>query len=537
MRVVSALIAFSAFTFLGVFSLAQDREALQREEAESYYSRWLNEDVVYIISDEEREVFESLTTLEEKERFIEQFWFRRDPKPRTVENELKVEHYRRIAYANEQFSAGYAGWRTDRGRIYIIHGPPAEIESHASGGSHQRSMREGGGSTTTYPYEVWRYRHIGGVGDDILLEFVDPSLSGEYRLALNPEEKDALLYVPGAGATLAEGMGWATKADRPYFSPGTRDSYPGMLTTARDNPFNRYETYSMVQAPTDIKYTDLKEMVDVNIEFTTLPIEVHEDYFRLNDQQMIVPVTVQLSNKDLTFRREGDRQVAKVAVYGIVTSIGRRFVNEFEDELVMAFPADELSTGLSRKSVYQKLLFLDRKQRYKLDLVVKDLNTGQIGVLRKAIVPPTYKNEELEASSVIFAQSIRVLDTIPDQEEMFVIGDVKVTPNITRSFAQGQPLRLYYQVYNTSLDQSTMSPSLKVAYRLLKKGEVLRETADTGGESIQFFSGQRVVLVKELNVTGLPPGDYVIRIEVADQLSGKHLELDESFTIESQEEG
>ncbi len=535
MRVVSALLTFTAFAFLVVPSLSQDREALQREEAESYYRKWLNEDVLHIISEEERDVFESLTTLEEKERFIEQFWFRRDPEPRTVENEFKVEHYRRIAYANEQFSAGYAGWRTDRGRIYIIHGPPAEIESHASGGYHQRSMREGGGSTTTYPYEVWRYRHIDGVGDDILLEFVDPSLSGEYRLALNPEEKDALLYVPGGGATLAEEFGWATKADRPYFSPGTRDSYPGMLTTARDNPFNRYETYSMVQAPTQIKYTDLKEMVEVNVEFTTLPIEVHEDYFRLNDQQVIVPVTVQLNNQDLTFERKGDLQAAKVAVYGIVTSMGRRFVSEFEDDLTMAFSSDELRAGLSRKAVYQKLLFLDRKQRYKLNLVVKDLNTGQIGVVRKAIVPPTYKNEELDASSVVFAQSIRVLDTIPSQEEMFVIGDVKVTPNITRSFAPGQPLRLYYQVYNVSLDQSTMSPSLNVSYKLLKNGEVVWETADTGGESVQFFSGQRVVFVKELNVDGLTPDDYVLRIEVVDQISGKHLKLDESFVIEARE--
>jgi len=535
MRVVSALVAFSVFVILGAFSLSQDREALQREEAENYYSKWLNEDVSYIISDEERAVFESLSNLEEKESFIEQFWIRRDPEPRTIENEFKIEHYRRIAYANERFSAGFSGWRTDRGRIYIIHGEPSEIESHASGGSHQRSLREGGGSTTTYPYEVWRYRHIDGVGDDILLEFVDPSLSGEYRLALNPEEKDALLYVPGGGPTLAEGMGLATKADRPYFSPGTRDAYPGMISTARDNPFNRYETYSMVQAPSQIKYTDLKGMVEVNVEFTTLPIQVHEDYFRLNDRQMIVPVTVQLSNKDLTFQREGDQHAAKVAVYGIVTSIGGRFISEFEDDLRMAFSSDGLETGLSRKAVYQKLLFLDRKQRYKLDLVVKDLNTGQIGVLRKAIIPPTQKNEELEASSVIFAQSIRVLDTIPDQEEMFVIGDVKVTPNINRAFAQGQPLRLYYQVYNSLLDQSTLRPSLKVAYRLLKNGEVLRETADTEGESIQFFSGQRVVLVKELNVTGLPPGDYVIRIEVADQLSGKRLELDEAFTIESLE--
>src|SRR5713226_5831461 len=157
-----------------------DRERKQRErrllkELDSQYKKWLNEEVIYIISDEERTAFLRLSNNEEREQFIEQFWLRRDPTPDTVENEFKEEHYRRIAYANERFSSGIPGWKTDRGRIYIIWGPADEIESHPSGGTYDRPPEEGGGSTSTYPFEKWRYRYLEGIGNDVILEFVDPT--------------------------------------------------------------------------------------------------------------------------------------------------------------------------------------------------------------------------------------------------------------------------------------------------------------------------------------------------------------------------
>ena len=282
---------------------AQENKSLQREEAEEYFQNWLNEDVFYIITSEERAVFESLTTVDEKEQFVEQFWFRRDPDPRTADNEFRAEHYRRIAYANEKFGSGLPGWQTDRGRIYIIHGPPTEIESHPTGGIYERPMSEGGGSTNTFPFEVWRYRYIEGVGDDVRLEFVDTTMAGEYRLSYRPEDKDALLHVPGAGLTMAETYGLAGKADRPYFSVGGMDSYPMMHYSARDSFFARYETYARVQRPAEIKYPDLKELVTVNVDYADLPFSIREDYFRLNEEQVLAPVTVQTENKQLKFQR------------------------------------------------------------------------------------------------------------------------------------------------------------------------------------------------------------------------------------------
>ena len=177
--------------------------------------------MAYIITDEERAAFKRLQTDEEREQFIEKFWLRRDPTPDTVENEFKEEHYRRIAYANEHYASGIPGWKTDRGRIYIIYGPPDEIEDHSSGGIYERPPEEGGGETSTFPFQQWRYRYIEGIGNNVIIEFVDPTMSGEYHMTMDPSEKDALLYVPGAGLTLMEQMGLSDKTQRFNNTDGT----------------------------------------------------------------------------------------------------------------------------------------------------------------------------------------------------------------------------------------------------------------------------------------------------------------------------
>src|SRR5918995_970839 len=185
-----------------------------KPELKKAYKDWLDKDVTYIITDEERKAFKKLATDDERERFIEEFWRRRDPDPDTDENEFKEEYYERIAYANEHFASGIPGWKTDRGRIWIMYGKPDERETHPMGGAYDRPSYHGGGSTTTYPFEIWFYRYLPGVGSGIGIEFVDPSGSGEYRIARSPDEKDAMLMVPGAGLTLSEQLGLSNKADR-----------------------------------------------------------------------------------------------------------------------------------------------------------------------------------------------------------------------------------------------------------------------------------------------------------------------------------
>lgn len=526
-----ALVAILSTFSAAATSFLQDKRAVQQEEELDYYEKWLRKDVIYIITDEEREVFESLTNDEEKERFIEQFWFRRDPDPRTAENEFKTEHYRRIAYANEHFESGFAGWQVDRGRIYILHGPPDEIERNPTGKQYDRPLHEGGGSTMTYPFEVWRYRNLPGVGTDVVLEFIDPSGSGEYRLAVHPAEKDALLRVPGLGRTLAEEMGMADRSDHPFLSGGSSSTYPYMTHRYRDNPFRRYELYTAVQKPAEIKYKDLQEIVKINVSYAELPIETHQDYFRLNKEQVLVPITFQVQNSDLSFKKEGERWVARLAVYGLITSIANRLASEFEDDLVISYSDNELKRGLTEQAVYQKVVPLDRKYRYKLNLVVQDLNDQKTASIKQAIVPPRYSEDRLQASSLLIADMVQPLDTVPDQDEMFVLGDVKVRPRIGGRFNRDSSIGLYLQLYNVEMDQSTFQPSLEVTYRILSQGKVLGDHTDRKGESTQFYSEQRVVLVKGLSLRGFLPGRYQIQVTVHDKLDQERLVLSSNFEI------
>src|SRR5258706_474094 len=202
----------------------------------------------------------------------------RVPTPDTEENEYREEHYRRIAYANERFASGIPGWKTDRGRIYIANGPPDEIESHPSGGSYERPYEEGGGSTSTFPFEKWRYRYIEGIGNDVNIEFVDTTMSGEYRMTMDPSEKDALLYVPNAGLTLMEQMGMSSKTDRFSRTDGTHLGTGSSPLPANMGQFERLEQFAKLQKAPAIKFKDLEAVVTSSIKYNTLPMKVRADY-------------------------------------------------------------------------------------------------------------------------------------------------------------------------------------------------------------------------------------------------------------------
>ena len=242
-----------------------------------------------------------LQTDEEREQFIEQFWLRRDPTPDTVENEYKEEHYRRIAYSNEHFASGIPGWRSDRGRIYITFGPPDEIDDQSQGGSYVRPMDEGGGETSVFPFIQWRYRYIDGVGSDVNIEFVDTTMSGEFRMTMDPSEKDALTNVPGAGLTMYEQMGITSKDDRFNRTDGTKLGIPSDAMNINQSQFDRLEQYVNLQKPPEVKFKDLEAVVKSRISYNLLPMKVRVDYFPITEASVLTNVTLQFANKDLEF--------------------------------------------------------------------------------------------------------------------------------------------------------------------------------------------------------------------------------------------
>ena len=434
------------------------KEDKLRKELEGPYRKWLNEDVAYIITDEERQAFKRLQTDDEKQQFIEQFWLRRDPTPDTAENEYQEEHYRRIAYANERYASGIPGWKTDRGRIYITFGPPAEIESHPSGGTYERPYEEGGGTTSTYPFEIWRYRYLEGLGNDIMIEFVDPTMTGEYRMTMDPSEKDALLYVPGAGLTMMEQMGMSSKADRFNRTDGTRLGTGNQPLPASMNQFERLHQYAMLQKPPQIKFKDLEAAVNSTIRYNLLPMKARADFLRITSSTVMTNVTLQFDRRDLQFKDKDGVSQATVNIYARITSMTRRPVNIFEDTVTIEAPTHMLGEFSKGLSVYQKSVPLPPGM-YRLNVVAKDVVSGNLNNYEMALNVPHFNEEKLASSSVILADLIEKVPTRSIGTGQFVIGSSKVRPRLSDEFKRNEKMGIYVQLYNFAPDEKTQKPN------------------------------------------------------------------------------
>jgi GWxTD domain-containing protein len=496
-----------------------------KPELKKAYKDWLDKDVTYIITDEERKAFKKLATDDERERFIEEFWRRRDPDPDTEENEFKEEYYERIAYANEHFSSGIPGWKSDRGRIWIMYGKPDERETHPMGGSYERPSWEGGGNTTTYPFEIWFYRYLGGVGSGIEIEFVDPTGSGEYRIARNPNEKDAMLMVPGAGLTLSEQLGLSSKADRIAGIGGVGNA---SYQREQDSPFSRLQLLADLSRPPQVKFNDLATAVNTGVvEENPLNFDLRIDFFRQSDERVITAFTIQAENKDLVFTDSGGLQQARMNIFARITSVAGRRVGIFEDPVITTATAEELTEAKDRKSAYQKAVPL-APGTYKVDVIVRDVASGATGLKQLGFTVPRYDQEKLSTSTMILAAKLESLQDQPAVGQ-FVIGTTKVIPNVSAVYHRGQPVGVYLQIYNAGIDQTTLRPSVDVEYALMKDGkEVGKQAEDWKGLS---DSGQRLTLARLIDTRQLPVGDYEVAIRIRDRVTGQSLSPSQKFSV------
>ncbi|MGA7852170.1 MAG: GWxTD domain-containing protein [Candidatus Acidiferrales bacterium] len=499
-------------------------------ELDSQYKKWLNEDVVYIISPEERSAFLHLQTNEEREQFIEAFWQRRNPDPDSAENTFKEEHYRRIAYANEHYSSGIPGWKTDRGRIYIMWGPPDEIQSHPSGGSYDRPSEEGGGETSTYPFEDWRYRYLEGIGENVELEFVDPTMSGEYHLTMDPSEKDALTYVPGAGLTEMESMGLASKTSRFNNTDGTHMAAPLGMTPETMQEFSRLDLYAKIQQAPPVKFKDLEAVVTSRLVRDQIKFQYRTDFLRITSDTVLVPITIQIPTRQLSFQEKNGVDSASVNLFGRVTSLSGRIVNTFEDTVRRDVPAALLQQSLGTASIYQKAIPLT-PGLYRLDIVLKDINNGNVGVVNTRLAVPRFEDDSLSSSTLILADEILRVSSKDIGLGQFVLGDVKVRPRIDAIFNANDRMGVFLQVYNLKVDDKTHKPDATVQYRVTKDKDtnpVLK--FDLGDDKLPEH-GQELTLENVITLGSLSPGKYKLEVAVTDNLAKKTITPVSEFTV------
>lgn len=492
------------------------KRAADKLKGDSPYRNWVKQEVPWIITEEERETFAKLTNDDEREKFVELFWEHRDPTPETVENEYKDEYYRRVLYANEHFSAGTPGSLTDRGHMYIAWGPPDEVESHPTGGVYNRDVNEGGGTTTTYPFERWRYRHLEDIGENIVLEFVDACMCNQYKLTIDPEDKNVLRNVPGGDVTRSAGF--------------NRD----------DNQFDKLIQQVKVMSAPKVNLNPLASLVGTSrsrMRMDVLPFDVHWDFVRATADTVLVPVTIQLHNKDLTFVNKDGVQRGVVNIYGRLTTITGKIVQTFEDTVLLDVPSDLLPHTLENVSLYWKALPLPPKM-YRLDVVVKDMNGDRVGVFGKSLNVREFDEEKLASSSLILAD---VMESVPRPKlgsGNFVIGDTKVRPRVEGSdgtpakFKRGERLNLWMQVYNLGLDPTSKHSAATMEYSIVNQQtgkSVLDETESTGKLA---NPGEQITIEKGLELASLAKGEYRVTVKVTDGVSKQVIEPSARFVVE-----
>jgi GWxTD domain-containing protein len=460
---------------------------------------WIKEEVPYIITDQELAAFKKLTTDDDREKFIESFWERRNPHPGSLENSYKVEYYQRLVYANERFGTGIPGWKTDRGRIYIMYGPPDVLNSFPNG------------DETAYlyprPYEQWRYGYIDGVGENVLLNSIDTDLDGEYHLTADPDLKDALLRF---------------NPDAPT-APRWNENLWG-----KTPEFTRLDLYTKAFELPREKSGALRAAAADKNAANDLPFDARMDFFRSTEETDLAAITLQIANRDLHFQNNNGIMHGVADVYGEIVSLGGRMVNTFGESLVLDAPQHEFERYQDRNTLCQEAVPLG-PGRYKLSLVLKDELSGHLATREMALMVPRFDDLPLTPSSLILSDYIIPSPISGVPAGPFWIGGTKVRPSVTNTFTRDRRLGIYLQIYNLSLDDRTRKPSLDVRYQIEKDGKVLIDKPEDPA-NLQRAS-QQFTATTSIPLQGLAPGEYTVKVKVTDHLKKQSISPSAVFEV------
>jgi len=509
---------------------AKNKEKSKKQEAAGNVLKGWVDDVSIIITDEERKAFKKLTKDEERENFTENFWLVRDPTPDTPENEFRDQYYDRVDYANDKFTSGIAGMRTDRGKMYILNGPPDEIVSHPSGGTFYRPPEEGGGVTSTFPFETWRYRHLDNKGEDLIYEFVDSSNSGEYKLEYDPGVKDALRYVPGAGLTEAEMALGLDKSDRYNKSNTLQAGMSAALPAnySKNNMFDMLERYNDAFKPNEVKYKDLYVPATTRLSNNQLPFRVQANYVRVTTDEVRTLITVQLMNRDLAFKDEGGGKRARAHIEGVLYRIDNRRLRGFSHDVIQEFPSNTFAANLDQPTLFQETRYLT-PGKYKVHITVEDLNSQSTGVMDYVLNVPRIPDQSLQASSLILAYSVTDLPTRGLGVEPFALGDKKVKPNVTGVFKNDQNLNVWQEIYGLTVDETTRKPSATFEMVISQNKKEIKKLVSNSSELTG--SGLQMKYTSSVPLVDFAPGQYEVQIKVTDDLTKESFVTPSKFTV------
>jgi hypothetical protein len=401
-------------------------------------------------------------------------------------------------------------------------------------------MDEGGGNTSTYPFEIWHYRYLEGIGDNIDIEFVDSCMCGDYHMTIDRSEKDALKNVPGAGQTLYEQQGQSSKADR--FSGGGLEQLgagPGSSAN-QSKQFDRLDRFAKLMAPPVIKFKDMESFMATSKILTGPPFlfDVRTDYVKVTNDTVIVPLTLQIRNGDITFKEKDGASMGTVNILGRVSNLNHKPIQTFEDTVNVQVPSELLARTRNNVSVYWKSLPL-RPGLYKIDIVIKDVNNpDHIGRWQRSVNVPRYDDDRLASSSLILADQMERVPSKDIGAGNFVIGNTRIRPRVPSgvstpvTFHRGQSLNFWMQVYNLGIDEKSKQNGATIEYQILDMAtnKAVLETQEL--TSKMNPNADQVTIEKSLPLASLQPGKYQVNIKVNDGISKQQIAESAPFIVD-----
>jgi hypothetical protein len=347
---------------------------------------------------------------------------------------------------------------------------------------------------------------------------------------MDPSEKDALLHVPGAGLSLLESMGMASKTDRFTRADGMTTPTSMGGTPSSMNEFNRLEQYSKAFKPPEVKYKDLEAIVTARIVRDQVHFTWRTDYMKVTNDTVLVPITVQVPNNQLSYDMKEGVHSATLNVFGRVSSLTGRVVQTFEDPVSRDFPDSLFQQSVKLQSIYQKAVPL-RPGLYRLDIVIKDVKSGNVGVINTRLQVPRFEDDKLEASSLIVADGSK-LEHVPSKQigtGQFVLGSTKVVPRLDGEFSSSEKLGIYMQVYNLKPDDKTHKSSASFVYTVKKGDQQIMQFKETSEEMKQ--TGEQVTIERLLPLATLTAGKYSLEVVATDALSNKTISKSAEFVV------
>jgi len=355
-------------------------------------------------------------------------------------------------------------------------------------------------------------------------------MSGEYRMTIDPSEKDALLHVPGAGLTWNEQFYGIDKAER-LNRDGASIGNP-LGNTSRTNPFDKLQLYADIFKPPEVKYKDLEAVITTKLSYNVLPFNWRTDFMRVTENQVLTPITVLLNNKDLAWQEQDDVHNFTGHILIQITGVNGRLApgGRVEDSIELKIPDSLYKQQLDGVSLYQKTIPL-KPGLYKIDIVVKDVNSGNVGVVNHALPVPRYQDEKLSLSSLILADRVEPLPPNQVGTGPFMLGANKVRPSVNNEFVRSRDkdVNLWFQVYNLKLDEATKKPSATVEMLFTKNNQEVKKVVE---QSTEFSNAAaQMTITKSLPVTEFEPGQYAVQVKVTDNLTKEVTVSKDNFSV------